>query len=564
MNLDFLALREFFISYHIGEEILISLVCGVIAYRAFRSCYKKDPEADREGQSRTMLAGSGFAILGLSSLIHAVIHAAHLDINLLYQTLLGYCLGFLTIIVAISAQKPWTKKAFPLLYFPLLVMLVPGIYKKFPIFAEFRPMIWISVAYFSGVVCMLFIAFFYRTRNKRALAAGAGLALICISSIFIFFPAAIGSSTWLHGHFLRPVGFVILLFSIRPGEFLRAGSSILYRVLTAFSLLAAVPLLLFGTVLFYEIISPIGIEGRRFLVFALLLVTFASALIFGFGLIIRLIHPILELKDSVSTLVEAGLDKTIEVKSNDEIGELSGAFNEMIVNLRQAIDEQERLVRLASTGELAATLAHEIKNPLNAIGGAASYIGKNYKGSLIEEFVKVISDEAVRINKLTSTLLKFAGPVQPEPASNDINHLVEETLALLTQESKDHGVILEKHLARELPRVHCDYNQIKQVLINLLINSFDAVHTGGTVTVETKSNNGNILVSVEDNGKGISEEDLKQIFNPFFTTKTRGTGLGLAISKKIAKEHDGDLLVRSRAGKGSIFTLVLRGGNHDK
>lgn len=564
MNLDFLAMKEFLISYHIGEEILISLICGIISYRAFRSCYNMDSATDREGHSRTMLAGSGFALLGLSSLIHATIHAAKLDINLLYQTLLGYCLGFLTIVLSISAQKPWTKKAFPLLYLPLLVMLIPGIYETFPLFGEFRPMVWISVAYFSGMVGMLFIAVFYRTRNKRALAAGVGFAFICISSIFLFFPAAIGSSIWLHGHLFRPVGFVILLFSIRPAEFLRTSGSILYRTLTAFSFLAAVPLLLFGTVLFYETISPIDIEGRRFLVFALLLVTFASALIFGFGLIIRLIHPILQLKDSVSTLVEAGLDKTIDVKSNDEIGELSGAFNEMIVNLRQAIDEQERLCRLAATGELSATLAHEIKNPLNAIGGAANYIGKNYKGSLIEEFVKVISDEAVRINKLTSTLLSFARPVQPAPQPNDINQLVEETLALLTQESKDNRVTLEKHLARELPRVSCDYNQIKQVLINLLINSFDAVHEGGTVIVETKANNGNILVSVADNGKGIPEEILNEIFNPFFTTKTRGTGLGLAISKKIAKEHDGDLLVRSTAGEGSIFTLVLRGGSHNK
>jgi len=564
MNLNFLARREFFITYHIGEEILISIICGVIAYRALQSSYDQDPAYDREGRSRTMLAGSGFAILSLSSLIHAVIHAARLDSNLLYQTLLGYCFGFLTITLAVSAQKPWTKKAFPLLYLPLLVLLVPGIYETFPIFGEFRPMVWISVACFSGVVCMLFIALFSRTRDKRTLAGGAGFALICISSIFLFFPASIGSSAWLHGHLFRPVGFMILLFSIRPGEFFRVGGSILYRALTAFSFLAAVPLLVFGTVLFYETISPIDIESRRFLVFALLLVTFASALIFGFGLIVRLIHPILELKDSVSTLVEAGLDKTIEVKSNDEIGELSGAFNEMIVNLRQAIDEQERLCRLASTGELAATLAHEIKNPLNAIGGAASYIGKNYTGSLIEEFVKVITDETVRINKLTSSLLNFARPMQPEPASNDMNRLVEETLALLSQESKDHGVILEKHLFRELPPVHCDYNQIKQVLINLLINAFDAVHEGGTVTVETKSNNGNILVSVEDNGRGIAEENLKQIFNPFFTTKTRGTGLGLAISKKIAKEHGGDLQVRSSAGEGSRFTLVLREWNRDQ
>jgi signal transduction histidine kinase len=556
-----LADKEFLLNYHIGEEILVFLVCMAIAYRAAKTSSRKDPKLDRETANRSYLLTAGFAILGASSFIHAFIHAAHLDLNLLYQTLLGYCLGFLTIILSISAQKPWTKRAFPLLYLPLLVLLVPDIYSTFPIFGEFRPLVWISVAYFSGVVCMLFIAAFYRAKSKTILASAVGFGLICISSIFIFFPDAIGSITWLHGHLIRPIGFAILFFSIRPMEFLKPGGSILYRALMAFSLLAAVPLLIFGTVLFYETISPIDIEGRRLLVFLLLLVTFASALIFGLGMIIRLINPILQLKDSVGTLVDDGLNKRVDVKSNDEIGQLSTAFNEMIINLRQAIEEQERLCRLASTGELAATLAHEIKNPLNAIGGAASYIGKNYSGSLIAEFVKIISDEAVRINKLTSTLLNFARPVQPQPEPNDINTLVEETISLLSQESKEHQVTLEKHLAQRLPLVNCDYNQIKQILINLLINSFDASRQGGTVTVETKCNNGNVLISVEDNGNGIPPENINHIFNPFFTTKTRGTGLGLAISKKIAREHSGDLLVKSTAGQGSIFTLVLIGGN---
>ncbi len=560
MNWDFLLNKELLLNYHIGEEFFISAVCGILAYRSFKVCYKNDQVSNREKESRAFLFGSGFMLLGLSSSIHAIIHAAHLDLNLLYQTLLGYCLGFLTIIMAISAQKPWTKKTFPLLYLPLLILLVPGIYQSIPIFGEFRPLVWISVAYFSGVVCMLFIAAFFRTGNRRTLPATAGFALICISSIFIFFPAAIGSTMWLHGHLFRPIGFAILLFSIKPDEFLTSGGSILYRALMAFSILAAIPLLLFGTVLFYETISPIDIQGRRLIVFLLLLVTFATTLIFGLGLIIRLIHPILQLKDSVGTLVDNGLDKKIDVQSNDEIGELSSTFNEMIVNLRQAIEEQERLCRLASTGELAATLAHEIKNPLNAIGGAASYIDKNYDGSLIKEFVKIISDEAVRINKLTSTLLNFASPVSPEPAPNDINRLVDDTLSLLNQESKDQSVTLEKHLADRIPLVHCDYNQIKQILINLIINSFDSIQDGGTIKVETKCNNSHVYVSIEDNGEGIPPENIKQIFNPFFTTKTRGTGLGLALSKKIAREHNGDLLVESVAGQGSIFTLVLNSG----
>lgn len=505
--------------------------------------------------------GSAFAILGLSSLIHAGIHALHLNLNLLYLTLLGYCLGFLTLIVAISSARPQSKKKFPILFLPLLLLFFPEIYNRFPIFREFRPLVWIGVAYFAGVVCTLHGAAFYLTKNRNILLSAVGFLLVCISSIFLFFPAAIGSPMWLHGHLFRPVGFLVLLFSVNRSGFTRLGSSILYRAMTAFSLLAAIPLLIFGTMVFYEHINPIDISGRRLLVFVLMLVTFASALIFGLGMIFRLIMPILELKESVDRLVDEGLSKSIEVKSSDEIGALSNAFNEMVVKLGQAVDEQERLCRLAATGELAATLAHEIKNPLNAIGGAACYIRKNYQGRLIEEFIKIISDEVSRINKLTTTLLGFAKPLQPETAPCDINKLVQETIFLLDKEAQEQQIHLTARLDDELPVVHCDSNQIKQILINLIINAFDAIAGAGEVVVTTSRANGRIVITVRDSGTGIDPETIKYVFNPFFTTKTRGTGLGLAISKKIAREHRGDLAVESVQGAGSTFTLTLQGGN---
>jgi signal transduction histidine kinase len=108
-----------------------------------------------------------------------------------------------------------------------------------------------------------------------------------------------------------------------------------------------------------------------------------------------------------------------------------------------------------------------------------------------------------------------------------------------------------------LPPVECDYNQIKQVVINLLINAHDAVSKNGEITVKTWHEKNRIYMAVKDNGSGISPEIIHNIFNPFFTTKTRGTGLGLAISKRIAKEHGGDLTVKSTPGEGSIFTLDI-------
>jgi signal transduction histidine kinase len=543
--------ENFLITYHNAEEVLIALCSLVIAVRAFRF------RTDAERKSRIFLVGSAFVVLALSSFIHALIHALHFDENLLYQTLLGYCFGFLLLIVAISAERPQNKRALPALYLLLLFFLIPDIYRRFPAFGEMRPLIWISIVYLSGVICMLYLAAGHRTGDRHFLFSAGGFALIFISSIFLFFPSAIGAPMWFYGHLLRPVGFLVLLFGMSQVSFSKMSGSILYRAVTAFSLLAAIPFLFFGSVLFYEAIYPIDAEGKRFLVFLLMLAALISALIFGMGMTIRLIRPILQLKESVNTLAVGGFDKKIAIQSNDEIGELSQAFNSMSFRLSLAIEEQEKYCRLAATGELAATLAHELKNPLNAIGGAAAYIGKNYKGQLIEEFIGIISQEVTRINKLATNLLCFAKPLSIETKPNDLNQVMRETVCLLDKEAQEQNVRLSAHPAPDLPLVTCDHNQIKQVLINLIINAFAAVNGRGEVTIATGILPDLVTVTVRDNGTGIKAEDLKQIFNPFFTTRTRGTGLGLAISQKIAREHGGDLTVATVYGQGSEFTLTL-------
>jgi signal transduction histidine kinase len=468
---------------------------------------------------------------------------------------MGYSLGLFILIIAISVENPRRKIGLPLIYIPMLALLHPMVYEKFPFFGQFRPLVWILIAYLSGIVCILYIGTFYRRRNKRFLFSAFGHLIICMGAIFLFFPAQIGSTVWLHGHIMRPVGFVILFFSMSRNELLKMEGSILYRALAAFSILAAIPLLFFGTFVFYDNISPVTILGRRFIIFLLLLITLIAGLLFGLGMIIRLIKPILQLKNSVDGMLGEEMIERIPIQSNDEIGELSGSFNDMLARLDNAIEEQERMCRLAATGELAATLAHEIKNPLNAIGGAATYIGKNTKGSLAQEFVSVITSEVSRINKLTTTLLSFSKTAVPNPEPNDLNKLVKNALTLLSKESPNLQVTVKEELAEDLPLANFDYNQIKQVIINLLINAHDAVSGNGEIKVKTWHRKNRTYLAVEDNGSGISPEIIHNIFNPFFTTKTRGTGLGLAISKRIAKEHGGDLTVTSTHGEGSTFTL---------
>ncbi len=552
--------KAFFLAYHSWEEFLIALICLSLVGRLTLPWPLRDGPHTPDQKQRIVLVSAGYGLLAASSGAHAFIHFHALNLNLLYLTLFGYCLSLLSFIVAISSATPRTKRLFPLVYLALPILLVPAAYEHLPSFGKYRPLVWISIAFLAGHVCILHVAAYHRLKSKRVLLAALGFLLICISGTLLFFPAPIGSTIWLDGHLFRPIGFIILWLAVNRSMVLQMGGSILYRMLTAFSLLSAIPTLTFGTVVFYVNIDQVNIGGRRLLVFLLMLATFTSVLVFGVGMIIRLIRPILRLKESVDRLADQNMEERIPVASNDEIGELSQAFNEMIKKLSTAMAEQERLYRLAATGEMAATLAHEIKNPLNAISGATNYIGRNYNGTLIREFTGIITEEVSRINRLTHTLLGFAKPLQLNRSPTDINRLVGEIFVLLGREAEEQGIVLKAELERDLPMIPCDRNQIKQVLINLLINAYEAIQDHGTVTVTTRRQEAEVLVSVADSGPGITDDKVKNIFHPFFTTKTRGTGLGLAISQKIARAHDGDLVLERAPGPGCTFTLSLPAG----
>ncbi len=552
---DFMTMS--WMTYHIAEELLIAFICFLIARRVFSVTHDGSVPLERDRRGRAILLAAGFFILGLNSMGHGTIHAAGLNQNLLYQTLVGYCLGLLTLILAISAEKPWQKRAFPLLYLPLLVLLLPQVYEKFPIFNEFRPLVWIAIAYLSGIVSILYMAVFYHTGLKRFLLSALGHLLICTSAIALFFPSGIGADAWIFGHILRPIGFLALFLSINRQEIVSLRESILYKLLTTFSLMAAIPVLAFGMVVFYENIHPIQLVGKKLIVFHLVLLSMASSLFFALVLILKLMRPLLNLRSSVDRIAAEDGDGMIETASQDEIGTLAGAFNDMLVKLRDSFAERERLTSLAATGELSATLAHEIRNPLNAIGSAALYLKKNIKGDLAQEFSKIIYEESSRINKLTSNLLTFPQPLRPDFRPTDVNLLILDTISLLKEESEERGLSIEPDLQEGIPEVLLDRNQMKQVLINLILNAFDALPEKGTVSIGTSVRNGDVLLNVHDNGSGIAAEDLGKIFNPFFTRKTRGTGLGLAFTRKVVKEHGGDIEVRSDSEEGSTFTIHL-------
>ena len=224
--------------------------------------------------------------------------------------------------------------------------------------------------------------------------------------------------------------------------------------------------------------------------------------------------------------------------------------------------------RLASIGELAAGTAHELNNPLTSVLGFTQLImEKDDIPDDIREDLELIHNEAQRAAGVTKNLLTFARKQAPVKQLNQINNIIEDVLKLRAYEHKVNGIEVQRQLAPDLPEIKVDYFQLQQVLLNLIINAeyfMIEAHNRGTLTITTKKRNGNVRISIADDGQGIPPEDLSRIFNPFFTTKSagKGTGLGLSICHGIVVEHGGQIYAKSKPGKGATIVVELPVDGH--
>jgi two-component system sensor histidine kinase HydH len=225
--------------------------------------------------------------------------------------------------------------------------------------------------------------------------------------------------------------------------------------------------------------------------------------------------------------------------------------------------------RLAALGEMAAGLAHEIRNPLGAIKGAAQLLtdpgGKPLAPQDVPEFLSIIVEEVNRLNRVVTQFLDYARPYKGDAAEIDANEVVRRTMQLIEAQDEARRVTFAVQLADDLPRVRGDAEQLRQVFLNLALNAVQAMRDGGTLTVTTTRRGVRrrgetaqmIEVRFHDTGPGISREHMKNLFIPFFTTKEKGTGLGLPISQRIVTQHGGAIEVRSEPRRGTTFTVLL-------
>jgi signal transduction histidine kinase len=235
-------------------------------------------------------------------------------------------------------------------------------------------------------------------------------------------------------------------------------------------------------------------------------------------------------------------------------------------HLEQKIEEKTRQLiqseKLASVGQLAAGVAHEINNPLtNILLDAEALQRKNKDEAAKKRAAEIISQTEV-VKKIVRNLLEFSRQVEPEMREIHVEELVEKTLSILSHQLRN--IHVKKNLLPKL-KLKGDFNQLQQVLLNIILNAIHAMPKGGTLGIDVKSMDGFAEIRVTDTGEGIPKKHLGKIFDPFFTTKKigEGTGLGLSIALGIVQRHKGDILVESRVGKGSAFIIRLPAGDGD-
>jgi len=278
-------------------------------------------------------------------------------------------------------------------------------------------------------------------------------------------------------------------------------------------------------------------------------------------------RPMVELQEKFALVSEGDLNVSVSFsKRNDEIGDLGRNFNHMMQQLRESREEIETLHRtqmsraehLATLGELATGLAHEIRNPLAGIAGVIEIIGRDLPStSPARAVLKDVRLEVAQINRILTDLLETARPHPPHMILSNLNTTVEHAVMLARQQVLSKPIRIDLQKADALPEVEHDSDQIHQVLLNLLLNAVQAMDGGGTIQVQIGSRDDFASVTVTDAGRGIPEHQLSHIFRPFFTTKGNGTGLGLSLARRIAEEHHGRIEVSSVVGKGSRFEVLI-------
>ncbi len=300
------------------------------------------------------------------------------------------------------------------------------------------------------------------------------------------------------------------------------------------------------------------------------------------------LNPVSTLSKAMGNVAEGELGHTVTTFSQDEVGRLIRSFNAMTQELQTSRERlkdwtaslereitiksgelkksQDKLIqaeKLAALGKLTADVAHEIRNPLTAIGGFARMLYKGATGDNEKKRAEVIVKEVIRLEKTLRDVLTFSRDVRYHLEQHHVDEFIHDVVNMFEHTYSEQSVTVELTLERKLPSVLMDRDQVRQALINIIANALDAMPQGGILKITTGNDELHgvqyVYLRVADTGEGIDEDKMSLIFDPFFTTKPigRGSGLGLSITRKIMEEHGGFIKAESAKGKGSSFSLYF-------
>jgi len=298
-----------------------------------------------------------------------------------------------------------------------------------------------------------------------------------------------------------------------------------------------------------------------------ILVVFGLSLIAGIVLSViasrGITRPIMQLIHASKNVNNCKIEGGLKSPKCAELRILTESFKKMHENVLEYEEEKSRLESVEITKNLAAGIAHEIKNPINTVGLIADYLQANLSPDDPEkryEFYKLsenMKNELKRINRIVEGFLRLTKPGGYHFKKEDINSIIQYNISILEQELIRHGIKIHLNFNSALPAVKVDRDRLNQVFSNLILNAIEAMPRGGDITITTEPDGEKVSIQVSDNGFGIPQEDIRKVFNPYFSTKEQGFGLGLTLIQDIIHNHKGRIAVQSEKGKGTDFTILL-------
>ncbi len=253
-------------------------------------------------------------------------------------------------------------------------------------------------------------------------------------------------------------------------------------------------------------------------------------------------------------ILETNLDYRMP-KFTGEIGDIANSINTMAESLKRNIEESQRNEALRTLGMFTAGVVHEVRNPLTSIKGFAQILQKKLQGKPEEKYIEPILRETDRLSKIVKDLLNYGKPTPLKKVKVNIPKFFEQIVSLSKQFAGDKNV--KFNVQCEEVELMADEKKCEELFLNLIINSIQAIEDNGKIAIKCEKENEFVKITVSDNGKGMSKDQIEHIFVPFYTTKAEGTGLGLAIVYRVVKEHGGKIEVESAIGKGTTFRVYL-------